>query len=287
MQKGFVLSIISAVAFGLLPIIFIFGFKSGLTIGDMLAYRFGWVSVMLFFYLVFFRRKSIKLPRRTLLMAFIAGFGMYTVQSYCFGAALEYVSAATASLLLYIYPMTVFLLSALIYKTPFTRKAVITLVLIFIGCICVFFDAFLVAMNTKGILLGLGAMFTFSIYLIFVQKSLIDVEPTIFTLYVALFAAIHFTLWNFPSLSLTPEQYLVSVSLGITSVIAIVFLYKAIGLIGSAYASVFSSIEPVVTMLVAAVMFGDDIRMIQMLGMVFIVGGIVLPNLKDLKVQHA
>ena len=85
----------------------------------------------------------------------------------------------------------------------------------------------------------------------------------------------------FSDLSLNIEQWTVCLLLSvIPTVFAIIFLYKAIERIGSSYASIFSSVEPAVTIIASAILLKDPIKALQVLGMVFIIAGIVVPNLR-------
>jgi drug/metabolite transporter (DMT)-like permease len=56
--------------------------------------------------------------------------------------------------------------------------------------------------------------------------------------------------------------------------------------IGSAYASIFSSIEPVVTVAGAVLFLDENVVLLQVAGAALIVAGIVTPNLRTLYLKR-
>lgn len=280
---GLVYSIISGICFGFLPIFFKLGYAAYLDIGTMLSFRFLLALIILFPFILITKRKHLMIGTRALFMAFICGAFFYGLQSYFFAASLQYISAPTTSLIFYIYPLAVLILSSIFFKSRITGAKFLAIVLIFAGCICVFYDAFHRQMDPKGLILATLAMVAFSAYLIFIQKSLVDVDSTVFSFYVIAFTALQCVVAYrpFSDLSLNLEQWTVCLLLAvIPTVFAIIFLYKAIERIGSSYASIFSSVEPAVTIVISALLLKDPIKALQIMGMVFIITGIVVPNLK-------
>jgi len=280
---GLIYSIISASCFGFLAILLKLGYTANLDTGTMLSCRFLFALIILFPYILITKRKHLKIGIKALFMAFICGAFFYGLQSYFFAASLQYISASTSSLILYIYPLTVLILSSIIFKSRITGAKILAIILIFAGCICVFYDAFHRQMDPKGLVLATLAMVAFSAYLIFIQKSLINVDSTVFSFYVIAFTALQCLVvyQPFSNVSLNTEQWTVCLLLSvIPTVFAIIFLYKAIERIGSSYASIFSSVEPAVTIVVSAILLKDPIKALQVLGMVFIISGIVVPNLR-------
>jgi drug/metabolite transporter (DMT)-like permease len=281
--SGLVYSIISASCFGFLPVFFKLGYAANLDTGTMLSFRFVFALIILFPFILITKRKHLKIGIKALFMAFICGSFFYGLQSYFFAASLQYLSASTTSLILYIYPLTVLILSSIFFKSKITGAKILAIVLIFAGCLCVFYDAFHRQMDPKGLVLATLAMVAFSAYLIFIQKSLVIVDSTVFSFYVFAFTALQCLVVYrpFSDLSLNIEQWTVCLLLSvIPTVFAIIFLYKAIERIGSSYASIFSSVEPAVTIIASAILLKDPIKALQVLGMVFIIAGIVVPNLR-------
>jgi len=284
-RAGLIYSLLSAICFGFLAILFKLGYRENLSTGTMLTFRFIIAFIFLSPYIYFTKRKKILLHPKAIMMAAICGIFFYGIQSYCFAASIRYISAATSGLILYLYPLVVMLLAAILFKNRITREKVLSIVLILAGCLLVFYDAFSRRMDPTGLLLAVAAMLAFSAYFLFLQKSLINVDSTVFSYYVIGFTALQcsFVYRPFCEMILSPQQILICLLLAlIPTVFAIILLYKAIERIGSSYAAIFSSVEPAVTILAAALLLQEHIEPLQIGGMLCIICGIIVPNLKRL-----
>jgi drug/metabolite transporter (DMT)-like permease len=259
------------------------GYMAGMDGAVMMQMRFTVATILLLFYLLAKSPRTLRICLRDLGKCAFLGLVVYWMQTTCFVNALETIPASTAALVLYGHPMAVTLLASLFLRMRVDRVVVLSLVLVMTGCCLVFYDAFLRAVDPMGLTYALGAMATFSIYLILIQVLLKGLRPLTATFYVMAFAAVSFTLsgdihaWG----SLDLEQAGLSLALGLfPGLVAVTFLYTAIERIGSAYACIFSSVEPVITLLAAAVFLGEPVVQLQIWGAVLIILGIVVPNLR-------
>ncbi|KAB1443435.1 DMT family transporter [Pseudodesulfovibrio senegalensis] len=290
MIQGLAYSVISAISFGMLVIFVKLGYRLGLDAVTMLQYRFTFGVTILFLWLLFRAPDQLRAKRKTVFRCGLIGIFIYPLQSICFASAAKYIPASTTALILYFYPVAVTLLSALFFGMRIDRTVVVSLMLVLGGCTLVFYDAFLQQMNPTGIALAFGAMATFSVYLIVVQALLRDEQPLRATLYVLLFACITYNVAGGPQAysQLTLQTMPIAFGLGlIACVFAVTFLYLAIEKVGSAYASIFSSIEPVATLAAAALLLEENVVLLQVGGAALIVAGIVLPNLQLLRAGKA
>ncbi|WP_147821076.1 DMT family transporter [Salidesulfovibrio onnuriiensis] len=289
MIQGLIYSFISAIAFGMLVIFVKLGYQAGLDAPEMMQYRFTFGVLILFFWLLFTDRAQLKARPKTLLRCAAIGIFIYPLQAILFAGAAKYIPASTTALILYFYPVAVTLLSALFFKMKIGPTMILSLLLVVGGCALVFFDAFLQQMNMTGISMAFGAMAVFSTYLMLVQVLLKDERPLRATFYVLLFSSLTYNVHGglTPYANITVDGLLIGLGLGlVASVIAVAFLYLAIEKVGSAYASIFSSIEPVATLAAAAWLLGENVVMLQVGGAALIIAGIVLPNLRLLTIQR-
>jgi drug/metabolite transporter (DMT)-like permease len=286
--KGVIFSIISATCYATLPIFGKIGYQLEMDTFLMLQCRFLFAGLILGIYYAITSPKTLIATPKIILKCLILGLVFYLPQSMFFISALKYIPASTDSLILYIYPLTVLFISVVFLKERMTKSKLISVVIIIIGCCLIFYDVFLREQNMKGIMIALGAMVFFSNYLIFSQVFMKGGDPKQLTLYVALSAALGFSIINGTDeiMSLTQNQLIFSISFGLVpTALAISLLYIAIEKIGAAYASIFSSIEPAITLFLAWTVLNEDIQLIQIFGMLAIIIGIALPNLKMLKRQ--
>lgn len=281
MIQGLIYSIISAFAFGSMAILVKLGYNAGMSGSEMMQYRFTYAVLILLVVLFLKDRTLLKISRISLVKCALLGFVVYWLQTTCFVQALATIPASTASLVLYGHPVAVTLLSAFFLKMKLDRIVFFSLILVMIGCCLVFYDAFLKAVDPAGLMYASGAMIFFSCYLVLVQVLLKDLKPLTATFYVMLFAAIAFTMTGNLNgwLELDGNSFVIGLSLGVfPGVIAVTFLYLAIEKIGSAYACIFSSVEPVVTLAAAAAFLNENVVFLQIGGAMLIIAGIVIPN---------
>ena len=288
--KGFIYAALSAACFGMLAVLGKLALARGFAPTEILQYRFGFASLMLLGWFALTDRSVLRARPKTLLKAMILGIGLYPVQSFCFMASLKFIPAATTSLILYFYPVAVTLLSALLFKTRLDRLVALSLALLVAGCGLVFFDAFLRSISQTGLALAVAAMLIFSLYLICLEYLLKGENPRTISLYVVLATALVYTIVSPPTgfLGLDTAGKALSVLLGLVpTALAVTLLYRAVELVGSAKASICSTIEPITTVLASALVLGEAIVPIQVAGMVLILLGITLPNLRLLRLEQS
>lgn len=288
-MRGLVYAVLSACCFGTLAVFGKLGYGLGLTTWEIIQYRFLAGALILFGFTAATRPDLLRAGPRTLAKAALLGVCIYPVQSLCFMGSLAHVPAATTSLILYLYPLTVTLIAVALGRTRITRMVGASLFLVLAGSGLVFYDAFAREMSGWGVLLALGAMFTYSVYLTLVQAFLQGERARTLTLYVILFAALFFNIagGTGPLRALDGQRLALALGMGlVSSALAVTLLFSSIELVGSAMASIFSSFEPVATLVLAALILGEPVVLPQLAGMACIVAGIALPNL-HLARRHA
>ena len=283
MIRGLIYSLISAAAFGSMAILVKMGYAASMTGAVMMQFRFTFAVFFLLAILLVKDRALLRISLPALGKCVFLGLVVYWSQTTCFVSALETIPASTTALVLYGHPMLVTLLSAYFLKMKIDRTVLASLLLVMTGCCLVFYDAFLREADGIGLLYAVGSMVVFSLYLILVQVLLKGLKPLTATFYVMLFAAVAFTLsgditaWT----RLTTEQTAIAVALGlIPGVVAVTLLFAAIERIGSAYACIFSSVEPIITLCAAVIFLDEKVVLLQMGGAALIILGIVVPNVR-------
>lgn len=284
-SKGFIYAALSAACFGMLAVLGKLALARGFAPTEILQYRFGFASLMLLGWFALTDRSVLRAGPKTLLKAAFLGVGLYPVQSLCFMSSLKYIPAATTSLILYFYPVAVTLLSALLFKTRLDRVVALSLALLVAGCGLVFYDAFLRSISQTGLTLAVASMLIFSLYLLCLEYLLKGENPRTISVYVVIATGLVYTLLAPPTgfMELDLSSKALSVLLGLVpTALAVTLLYRAVELVGSAKASICSTIEPITTVLASALVLGEDIVAVQVAGMALILFGIALPNLRVL-----
>jgi drug/metabolite transporter (DMT)-like permease len=267
---GILLIAISAASFGTLAIFGRYVYADGMDIFTALFIRFG-VSALFMTLILILRRE--RLPHGRILATLI-GMGAlgYVGQSFLYLSAIKYASAGLVALLLYLYPMFVFILSVLVLHEKVTSIQVIALVLGLIGCaLTVDPDGG----QLIGALMTIAAALVYSVYIIVgtnVMKhvSAFQSSTVIFASAGAVYGMLAFT--NGIHLPASNTGWLAMLGMIVFStIIAITTFLAGLERVGPTNAAMLSTLEPVVTVLLAAWLFGERLMPIVMAG-----GGLIL-----------
>ncbi len=267
---GAALILLSAASFGTLAIFGRYAYAAGLDTFTLLAIRFS-ISALLMLALLAIRRQS--LPRGPILLQLI-GMGAlgYVGQSFSYLSAIKYASAGLVALLLYLYPAIVALLSALIYKERFSTLKSAALVLATLGAAL---TANPQGGSWTGILLALAAAGIYSVYIIVgarVLKKVSSVQSSTVIFASAGMVYLVLSLLNgpHPPRDLAGWGWMFAIIM-VATVIPVVTFLAGMRRIGPTNASMLSTIEPVVTVVLAALLFGEALPPVILLG-----GGLIL-----------
>ena len=242
----------------------------------VLAVRFAIAGVFL---VVLLRLRRERLPRgRTLVgLALMGGVG-YVTQSLSFFFALTVASAALVSLLLYVFPAIVAVLAAVVLKQRLTRVKVAAVVLALLGTALVIGQ--LGGGTPLGIALGLLSAVAYAIYILISSQLTPRAGAIPATTVVVLAAATVLStimVVRGPQFPTSPAGWAAIAGLAVVStVIAIGTFFAGLERIGPAEASTISTIEPVVTVALAAVILGETVAPIQLLGGILILGAVIV-----------
>jgi len=267
---GILLIAISAASFGTLAIFGRFAYASGMDTFTVLFLRFSTAAVLMATLLAA-RRES--LPRGRVLGQLI-GMGAlgYVGQSFSYLTAIKYASAGLVALLLYLYPMFVFILSVLVFREKVTWIKIFALILALVGTALTVDPK---GGELTGVLLAISAALIYSVYIIVgtnVMKhvSAVQSSTVIFASAGVVFGLI--TAFNgaqFPTVN--SGWFAMFGIVLIATVIPVVTFLAGLDMVGPTNASMLSTLEPVVTVLLAAWLFQERLTTVALLG-----GGLIL-----------
>ena len=281
---GILLIAISAASFGTLAIFGRFLYADGLDTFTVLFLRFSFAACIMAIILIL--RKQ-PLPCGKILLQLI-GMGAlgYACQSFTYLTAIKYASAGLVALLLYLYPMFVFILSVIVFQENATWLKVIALILALTGTALTVDPA---GGQWKGILLAIASALIYSVYIIVgtnvmkhvsaVQSSLVIFASAgvVYGILTGINGA-HFPMTNTGWLS-------VAGIVVIATVIPVVTFLAGLERIGPTNASMLSTFEPVVTVLLAAWIFDERLKAIVMFGGILILIAVFLLTRGEIQIE--
>ncbi|MEA2410519.1 MAG: hypothetical protein QOC77_1080 [Thermoleophilaceae bacterium] len=229
------------------------------------------------------RRPRPRLPaRRALLTALGLGAIGYAAQSGLYFTALTRIDAGLTALALYLYPSLVTLGAVALGRDRLDRLRVASLVLAFAGLALVLFVGDPARIDALGIALALGAAVAYTGYILISETVLTDrLDPLTLSAFVCAGAAGSFALAaavsGKASFSFEAIGWLWLAAIAVVStVLAIVLFFGGLARVGPSRTSIISTIEPLVTVGLAALVFGEELTATQLAGGALVLGSVVL-----------
>ncbi|MGI8610564.1 MAG: DMT family transporter [Candidatus Dormibacteria bacterium] len=273
------LLVISALSFGTLPIFGKLAYRAGVNVQSLLALRFLLAGGLLLVLLVLRHRP---LPRGSTLAALVAmGSLGYVGQSAAYFNSLRYVPAAVTSILLYTYPAIVSVLSIPLYGARLSRLRGAALVLALAGSALVAGAGRQGGLRWEGVVLGLLSAVVYSSYILFGKRVMRDVDPVTAITVISLSAGTAYMAFTLGTGSLTlPSQAtgwfaIIGLALVATVLGAGAFL-AGLRATDPGRASLISTLEPLSTALLAALIFGETLGPLQLAGGALVLAAVVL-----------
>jgi drug/metabolite transporter (DMT)-like permease len=269
---GALLVVVSAVAFGLMPLFAHWALDSGTSVPMLMFLRFALAAPLMMLVMVSRRRGAPGWPRGPVLigLALMGAIG-YVGESLCYFTALNYAPAGLVALLLYVYPVIVTVLARVIFGERLTPLRMLALAValagtaLTIGPIPARRDG-----SLTGIVLSLSTAVIYAGYILAGTRLTRGVGPLPAATVVVTAAAIVYgvmVLIERPTLPPTSRAWLGAMSLALVStVIGITAFLAGLQRIGPVQAATLSTIEPLVSVAVGAAFLREHVWPIQGLG---------------------
>lgn len=224
--------------------------------------------------------KLFKIKLRDLWMFFGTGICSFLFFNICYMSSIGENSLSIACILMYTSPIWVTSLAVPLFKEKMTLHKIVSFIICFGGCVLVCLSGSLVLTNiglVYGLLSGLG----YALYSIFGKYASVKYSSLTVTFYTFLFASIGvLPICNLPKLAVllsSGVNVLWSVGIAVTCTVLPYLLYTfGLAKIGAGKASVIAILEPAVASLTGVLYFGENMGLFGILGIIFVMAGLVL-----------
>jgi drug/metabolite transporter (DMT)-like permease len=277
---GPLLCLLSAAGFGAMAIFGKLAYEEGVGVGDLLLVRFALAAAALL--VVAGASGALRgLPRRGVL----AGLGMgaigYATQSGLFFGALDRMDASLLALILYVYPALVLIAAVALGRERATPRRVVALVVALAGTALVLAGAASGGVDPLAAAMGFGAAVAYTIYILTGDRIGLGVPPVALTALVCSGAVCTFAVSSLfrggPDLGFAAAGWLWLGAIALVSTVgAILMFFAGLARVGPSAASILSTLEPVVTVALAAAAFGESLGAIQLVGGALVLSAVVV-----------
>ena len=267
---GFFYVLLAGLGFGFIGIFGRLAFQKGLSVGEILTWRFSLAAILLWVSLFIFKRRSLFLSRKQIIVSALLGSLGYSLFSTLYFMSIEGISVSLAALLLFTFPIFVNLGAHFFLKERMNRLQLFSLMIATFGIAILLWGPVFVN-SFKAVVYALLASISYSVYVLVSGRFQKGIEPISSSLYVITSAAITLFFYHQPSLSrlqnFRSSELLIIFGLATICTVAPLTLFLA-GLqrLSSSKASIVVMIEPVVAALAAWVFLDERLTMIQSCG---------------------
>ena len=273
----------SGAAFGGMAVFGKLAYGEGATVGTLLAVRFSLAAALFWAAGAVARawraRDALEVPGapvgglapRDVITALALGAGGYALQAGCYFAALQRIDASLLALLVFTFPGIVAAAAIAIGRERADTRRLTALIVALAGL------ALLVAggagaLDPLGAALGMTAAITYSAYILVSEGIARRVAPQVLAALVCTGAPIALTIGSLALGDLHPGE-LTAAGWGWLAALAAISTVGAIGLffaglarVGPTTASILATVEPLVTVLLAFLVFSETLTQVQLGG---------------------
>ncbi|MFL0267601.1 DMT family transporter [Candidatus Clostridium radicumherbarum] len=276
MKIGYIYSIISAILFGCAGLVLKFAYVEKIGPVELLTLQYI-IAVSVMFIILYIKNKGLpKLSKSNLIHLCILGVIGNTFMTIFYYTAYQYLTMSMVTILLYTYPIMVFLYSLIFEKIKIKLAKLVALIFAFIGCI--------LALNllngnvkysSKGIIFGLLSAAFYAFMNIYSEKRLTHIDSFSINAYSTLFSLISLILYKFPGFifkgEVTETTFICTVILAVfCEIIPLTLMYAAIKHIGSLKVSIIGNLETPTAMLLSFLVLRESISFVQVIGAILI-----------------
>ncbi len=282
--KGVILAIISAICYGMNPLGALFLYEEGLNVNSVIFYRFIFASILLAIFMLI-KKDSFYLKFKEIILLALLGL-LFGISAISLFNSFLYMDAGLASTVLFIYPIFVAIIMGLFFKEKNSIITILSIVFAFLGVVLLY-ESDGANVSNFGIFLVIVSSLCYAIYIVIINQYL-KMSALKVTFYSMLFCTITILIHSFfdSSLNIMPlvnfNMWFYTIFLALVpTIISLLFLIKAIQLIGSTSASILGALEPLTAVLIGVYVFNEKITFWLVIGIVFILFGVILIVLKD------
>jgi len=282
--RGALAGVLSAFFYATAVVFVHHAYRAGMSPLTTAFLRFATAFGSLFLFLKLSRR-WVRLPGKQVRILFLSGLLLYAAMGITWFLALSMTPAWLVSLLVALFPIPVLLGSWLLLGAKIDRQQVITLVIVLLGNVALFWRPFSGSVLAGVALMALSVTL-YAVYIITGERWAQGCDPLMRTVWTTLGAMVSTGLCAVAtqqlSLDFAPSGWLWAMLLGIVcTVLGIAFLWQSVADIGPGRTALLATLEPLFSVLLAIALLGERMSGLQWLGGLVILAGILSMQMKQ------
>jgi drug/metabolite transporter (DMT)-like permease len=277
LKKGYIYSILSAILFGSAGLFVKMAYVGGIDSISLLTLQYMIAVPLMFILMYIFDKKSFKITKVQLLRLAVLGIVGNTFMTVLYYISFNYLPMEVVAILLYTYPLMVFVYSAAFKKSNIGYKKLLAVLLAFFGCVLTL-DILSghLKYSAVGVVFALLCAMFYAFMNIYSEEKLQGLQPLAINAYSTLFSLISLMIYKFPifvfSGGISSQLILYTTILAVfCEIIPLTLLYAAIKRIGSLKVSIIGNIEIPTAMIISFFILHEKIGIMQIVGTCIVV----------------
>ena len=278
--KGYTLGAIAAATYGMNPLFALPLYSDGMDADSVLFFRYLF-AIPILGTMIKARGRSFRLNRREILPLVALGL-LVAASSLTLFLSYNYMDAGIASTILFVYPIMVALIMALVFKEKVTLQTAFCILLALAGIAMLYKNGNGATLSFTGTLLVIASALSYAIYIVGInQSSLKNVATLKVTFYILLFGVSLFLVrLDFGQAVTLPQEWymwgnLIALAIFPTA-ISFLCTTSAIQYIGSTPTAILGALEPVTAVMIGVTVFGEALTPRILCGILMIIAAVTL-----------
>ena len=284
LKKGTICSIISALIFGLTPILSAITFEMGSNALTLTFYR-NLMAVPVLAVILLIRKIDLRITLRHFLSIAAISIIFSFTTTYILYDSYNYIGVGLATTLHFLYPVFTVLFGWLFFKKKMNRAKIFALFLATAGVALATGEGG--AFAFKGILMAVISAVTYAGYLLGIEESTMkEMDSMKSMFYMCIINSAVTALVNVPMgeivYALSPLTLFYTLIISVAnSAFAYILLIIGIKMIGAGNAAIFSMLEPVSGVVAGVVFLKEKLPFLKLVSCVLILIAVMIPIMKD------
>lgn len=279
-SKGIIYALSSSAAFGIMPILAktAYNYNANCLTVVNLRFFFAW---MILLPIILIKKKSLKLDKKQLFNLLLIGIFTYASTTLTLFLSYNYISVGLATTIHFIYPIAVTLISIIVFRERIFKEKVLALLVSTLGVYMLVYNGD-IKLNFLGVFFAIFSGILYSLYIVSIDHSnLRQVDSFVLTFYLSLisFATLFIGGLSTKSINLNIDIrcYIACFFIAlISTALAVTLFQKGIKIIGASNASILSTFEPIVSMILGVIILKEAITFKIVIGGLLILSSVVL-----------
>lgn len=290
MSRGKLYLLISAVLYGISPVLATIAYRGGVN-GITLTFLRSALSVPVLYIIIRATRRSMHLDRAHIRSIVILGIFGGALPILLLYMSYNYIPTGLATTLHFVYPIIIVLVSAVLYHEKISRITLSAVMFVTVGIFM--FNDISTSASRLGIILAILSGILYSFYVIYIDHSGLDrMDYIVLTFYVMIIMSLSTLIFGLIAGTISFNIAPLSWSLG--AVISLIVTLGAMPLFqlgvryeGASTAGIMSTLEPITSIIMGSLFLGEFIGTGQLMGGGMILFGVILSQRADVKEKAA